>query len=118
MSPLNSPTFFFVCTSIVYAHEQDISIKGKHAHRRDMPTGETCPQTTDIIPGQANCLALHVPTHDLSLQATKSRIIKLTDSSKLQNFNLKFLVSLRKPKWHNKAHRWELVLAKAFHNIQ
>jgi uncharacterized protein (DUF2141 family) len=39
------------------------------------------------------------------------------DSSEWQIYNLSFLLYC-KPKWHNKANRWEMVLATVWHTIQ
>ncbi len=46
----------------------------------------------------------------------RSRKFVIQDSSESQNSILRFLLCC-KPKWHNKANRWELVLAKVLHSV-
>jgi hypothetical protein len=92
-------------------------------------------QTTDMNLGHAHCLASQAPTIDLWLEITISLSLSFKkqlfthlistadpgdyfrDSSESQNSDLKFLLYC-KPKWHNKANRWEVMLAKILRKIQ
>jgi hypothetical protein len=71
---------------------------------------EVRPQTTRVNPWQAHCLVSPAPTLHLLQEITKRRKFVIQGFIWLTTVLVKFL-HYCKPKWHNKAIRWELVLA-------
>ncbi len=94
---------------LICDHKRRDVLLGSHRRRltRNWTIFSENPQTTDMNP----------PTPNLWPEITKSRKFVFRDSSELQNSNLKFLLYC-KPKWHNKANRWELVLAMVLQTIR